>query len=90
VKVVIGLLADGPRVRLDEDGTLLVGRGAWVSLEGYPPTTNTVKQVVRLPPENTLDENGLYRMLSTYGIRRPFPVPDADTWAETKEREEEQ
>ena len=32
VLVVIGLLADGPRVRLHEDGTLLVGRGAWMSL----------------------------------------------------------
>ena len=90
VLVVIGLLADGPRVRLHEDGTLLVGRGAWMSLEGYPATSNTAKQVVRLPLGNTLDDNGLYRMLSTYGIRRSFPVPDADPWAQTKHREGEQ
>jgi Domain of unknown function (DUF4365) len=90
VLVVIGLLADGPRVRLHEDGTLLVGRGAWVSLEGYPPTTNTTTQVVRLPEANTLDGNGLYRMLSTYGIRRPLPVPNEDLWTETNEREGEQ
>lgn len=89
VLVVIGLLADGPRVRLREDGTLLVGHGAWVSLEGYPPTPNTTTRVVRLPEANTLDEDGLYRMLSTYGIRRPLPVPDEDLWTETKEREGE-
>jgi hypothetical protein len=88
VLVVIGLLADGPRVKLHEEGTLLLGRGAWVSLEGFPSTTNTSSQVVRLPAENTLDENGLYRMLSTYGIRRSFPVPNADPWAETKEGEQ--
>jgi Domain of unknown function (DUF4365) len=90
VLVVIGLMADGPRVRLHEDGTLLVGHGAWASLEGHPPTPNTTTQVVRLPAANTLDENGLYRMLSTYGIRRPFPVPDEDPWTETQEREGEQ
>jgi hypothetical protein len=90
VLVVIGLLADGPRVKLHEDGTLLIGRGAWVSLEGCSPTANTATQVVRLPPENTLNGNGLHRMLATYGIRRSFPVPNADPWTETKEREGEQ
>jgi Domain of unknown function (DUF4365) len=88
VLVVIGLLADGPRVNLHEEGTLLAGRGGWVSLEGFPPTTNTSSRVVRLPSENTLDENGLHRMLSTYGIRSSFPVPDVDPWAETKEGEQ--
>ena len=90
VLVVIGLLADGPKVRLHEDGTLLLGHGAWVSLEGHPPTANATTQVVRLPAANTLDENGLYRMLSTYGIRRPLPVPDEDLWLDSKEREGEQ
>jgi hypothetical protein len=88
--VVIGLLGDGPRVRLHDDGTLLLGHGAWVSLEGHPPTTNATTQVVRLPAANALDENGLYRMLSTYGIRRSLPVPDEDLWLDAKEREGEQ
>jgi hypothetical protein len=88
--VVIGLLGDGSRVRLHDDGTLLLGHGAWVSLEGHPPTTNATTQVVRLPAANALDENGLYRMLSTYGIRRSLPVPDEDLWLDAKEREGEQ
>jgi hypothetical protein len=88
VLVVIGLVREGPRVRLHEDGTLLVGRGAWVSLEGYPPTENTTSQVIRLAVANTLDEPGLYRMLRTYGVRRSSPVPDIDTWADPKRNTE--
>jgi hypothetical protein len=76
--VVIGMAADGPRVRLHPDGTLLIGRGAWVSLEGYPPTGNTATQVIRLPGQNTLDEAGLHRMLGTYGVRSTPRVADVD------------
>ena len=87
VLAVIGLSADGERVRLREDGTLLVGRGAWVSLEGAPSSTNTTTQVVRLPVTNTLDGPGLERMLSTYGVRRSTPVPEVDVWAVTESTE---
>ena len=73
---------------MHEDGTLLVGLGAWVSLEGYPETTNKASQVVKVPAGNTLDESGLRRMLGTYGVRRTFPVPDDDPW-EVAKRETE-
>lgn len=61
-----------------------MGRGAWMSLEGHPETTNKTSQVVRLPAENTLDEPGLHRMLGTYGVRRTFSVPDEDPWEVAK------
>lgn len=88
VLAVIGLPRDESRVRLHDDGTLLLGRGAWVSLEGFPSSGNTTSQVIRLPAENTLDEPGLEKMLRACGVRRTVQVPDRDTWAET-ERETE-
>jgi hypothetical protein len=84
VLVVIGLIADGPKIKLHQEGTLLVGRGAWVSLEGHPPTSNRTSQVVRLPAQNTLDEPGLHRMLGTYGVRTSSQVADYDPWADPK------
>jgi hypothetical protein len=36
-----------------------------------------------LPAANTLDDAGLKRMLTTYGVTRPTPVPDVDPWAAT-------
>jgi hypothetical protein len=84
VLAVIGLVKDSARVRLHEDGTLLVGLGAWMSLEGYPETTNKASQVVRVPARNTLDEPGLRKMLGTYGVRRTFPAPDDDPWEVAK------
>jgi hypothetical protein len=83
VLVVINLSADGERVRDQADGTLLVGRGAWVSLEGRPASTNKETQVVHLPKINTLDKNGLLRMLRTCGVRKSTPVPDIDPWGGT-------
>jgi Domain of unknown function (DUF4365) len=80
VLVVIGLPKDGERVILRADGTLLAGRGAWVSLEGQPASGNTDTQVVRLPVANTLDRSGLERMLKTYGVRSSTPVPDVEAW----------
>lgn len=71
---------DSERVRLTPAGTLLVGRGAWVSLEGRPPTPNVSTVSVRLPADNTLDPAGLHRMLQTCGIRTSTPVPDVDPW----------
>lgn len=88
VLAVIGLSGDGSRVRLHPDGTLLVGCGAWVSLEDYPASSNTTSQVIRLPASNTLDGPGLHQMLTTYGVSRSTPVPDVDPWA-TSETEAE-
>jgi hypothetical protein len=81
VLVVIGLSEFGEKVRLHEDGTLLVGQGAWVSLEGAPSSSNSVSQVVTLPVSNTIDGPGLHRMLETHGVRTSTPVPDIDVWA---------
>ncbi|GLX98923.1 DUF4365 domain-containing protein [Herbidospora sp. NBRC 101105] len=78
--VVIGLSRDGEHVRLCDDGTLLIGSGAWVSLEGAPAVSNESTCVVRLPAKNTLDPEGLYRMLSIHGARRSTPVPVVDPW----------
>ncbi len=91
ILVVIGLEADGPRVRLQDDGTLLVGHGAWVSLEGMPKSENTTKQVVKLPVTNTIDHAGLERMLKEYGVRSTAPVPTIDLWRDSSMsgREEE-
>jgi hypothetical protein len=58
----------------------MVGRGAWVSLEGHPATTNTSSRSVRLPVTNTIDRLGLERMLATYGVRSSTPVPEVDAW----------
>ncbi len=80
VLVVFGLPRDGERIRLLEDGTLLLGCGAWVSLEGQPATTNRSSRVVRLPITNTIDRPGLERMLATYGVRTSTPVPKVDAW----------
>ena len=83
VLAVIGVPEEGENVRLHADGTLLCGRGAWVSLEGEEPSINTKSQVVHLPAENTLDRPGLYNMLSSYGIRRSTPVPSINAWEQT-------
>lgn len=80
ILVVFRLPRRGEKVRLLKSGTLLVGRGAWVSLEGHPETTNTSSQVVRLPVANTLDRPGLERMLATYGVRTSTPVSQVDAW----------
>ncbi|WP_084262909.1 DUF4365 domain-containing protein [Actinomadura formosensis] len=80
VLAVIGVPGEGENVRLQEEGTLLCGRGAWVSLEGMSPSSNRTSQVVHLPAVNTLDRSGLHRMLKTHGIRRSTPVPAIDVW----------
>jgi hypothetical protein len=83
VLAVIGLKRDGERVLLRQEGTLLVGRGAWVSLEGLPASKNRISQVVKLPVTNTLDCRGLELMLTTYGVRSSTPVPEIDVWGES-------
>jgi Domain of unknown function (DUF4365) len=80
VLAVIGLSGDGENIRLHPDGTLLIGRGAWVSLEGLPASANTTSQVVPLPSANTLDRPGLERMLQAHGVRSSTPVPEGDVW----------
>lgn len=81
VLVVVEVSADGERVQLREDGTLLVGEARWVSLEGAQATSNTDSQIVELPPSNTVDSDGLHRMIMSYGVRRSTPVPDEDPWS---------
>jgi hypothetical protein len=71
------------RLRLTEDGTLLIGRGAWVSLEGEPASANSSYQSVTLPATNTIDASGLGLMLKTFGTRRSTQVPTVDPWRST-------
>lgn len=80
ILAVFRLPKKGERVRLLRSGTLLVGSGAWASLEGSPGTTNTDSKVVRLPVSNTIDRPGLERMLATYGVRSSTPVPEVNAW----------
>jgi hypothetical protein len=80
ILVVFRLPKKGEKVRLLRSGTLLVGSGAWVSLEGLPATANTASRVVQLPVSNTVDRLGLERMLATYGVRSSTPVPEVDAW----------
>jgi len=80
VLAVFRLPKRGEKVRLLKSGTLLVGSGAWVSLEGQPATSNTASRSVRLPVANTIDRLGLEHMLATYGVRSSSPVPDVDAW----------
>jgi hypothetical protein len=80
ILAVIWVDDPGKRVRLHDEGTLLVGAGAWVSLEGLPASSNEATQVVRLPVGNTLDGPGLEKMLVTYGVRGTSIVPEFDPW----------
>lgn len=80
VLAVFRLPRNGERVRLLKSGTLLAGRGAWVSLEGQPETANASSCTVRLPLANAIDRPGLERMLATYGVRSSTPVPELDPW----------
>jgi hypothetical protein len=80
ILAVIGVSADGETLRLEEDGTLLVGKAAWVSLEGQPASPNDAQQVVYLPKTNTLDEPGLRTMLTDYGVSRSTQVPEPNIW----------
>jgi Domain of unknown function (DUF4365) len=80
VLAVIWLERDGDRIRLQGDGTLLVGRSAWVSLEDKDATSNTSSVTIRVPLANTIDQPGLLRMLELYGVPRSSQVPDVDWW----------
>jgi hypothetical protein len=83
VLVVICLSEDGERVRIEDEGTVMVGRGAWVSLEGEAETQNAQSVAVHLPASNTLDCEGLQEMLRLYGVRSSTPVPTFDPWDES-------
>jgi hypothetical protein len=80
ILVVFRLPRNGEKVRLRKDGTLLVGCGAWTSLEGAPATSNKSTQVIRLPIANSIDRPGLERMLATYGARLSSPVSNVEAW----------
>ena len=89
ILMVIGLEEDGSRIRLQDNGTLLIGQGAWVSLEGMPETENTSEKVVKLPVANTIDEAGLEHMLAEYGVRSSARVPSVDLWTNESNSGEE-
>ena len=80
ILAVFRLPKRGEKIRLVRSGTLFVGSGAWVSLEGLPATANTGSRVVRLPLSNTIDRPGLERMLATYGVRSSTPVSEVNAW----------
>lgn len=80
VLAVIGIPGEGENVRLHSEGTLLCGRGSWISLEGMDPSKNKTSQAIHLPAANTLDRSGLRRLLQTHGIRRSTPVPSINVW----------
>lgn len=82
ILVVIVVSGVGDKVSLVQDGTLLHGKGLWVSLEGQPPTGNTESVTVLLPSGNTLNEAGLRTMLVTYGTHRSTPVEEYQEWPE--------
>jgi hypothetical protein len=81
VLIVFGVAPEGQRVRLEQDGTLLVGRGLWVSLVGSATTLNTASVAVRLPVANTVDGPGLLRMLREHGGPQSSPVGEVPEWA---------
>ncbi len=85
ILVVIGLSDQDGRFRVHGIGTTLLGRGAWVSLEGMPNTTNSSKLRVKLPAVNALDADGLRTMLRTFGVRNSTPVPSIHPWGEVEE-----
>jgi hypothetical protein len=82
VLAVFRVPGEGEKIQVTPSCTLLHGCGAWVCLEGHPATTNTKRQVVRLPKCNTIDRSGLDRMLEIYGARASTPVAQADPWGQ--------
>lgn len=87
VLVVVSVPAEATkRVRHTDEGMLLLGKGLWTSLEGNKPSVNKTTQVIKLPIMNTLDTDGLFRMLETYGVNRSTPVPERDFWQMEKQQ----
>lgn len=80
ILAVIGLSEDGETLRIEPDGTLLLGRTSWVSLEDDEASENSETQVVRLPKEHVLDPHGFEKMLTEYGVPRSSKVPTIDEW----------
>lgn len=81
--VVIELDDEKEWVAYPVDGTLLRGRGAWLSLEGHQETVNTTTVRVRIPAENSLDGDGLMKLLAGTGYRRSTPVAATDEWRDS-------
>jgi hypothetical protein len=69
--------------RVTHEGTLLLGKGLWVSLEGLPESANTSTVAVTLPISNTLDRVGLERMIAAYGIRMTTNTAEPNVWGES-------
>jgi uncharacterized protein DUF4365 len=83
VLLVVNVPEDESWAHQDERGLVLHGRAVWASLEDLPESFNKETQVVYLPKANSLDEEGLVRMLKTYGVTRSTPVPDVNTWEDS-------
>ena len=80
VLMVVVLPREADRVRIEPEGTLLVGLSAWVSLEGEPETRNVATITVRVPLANRVDPSGLVDMLTRYGTPSSTRVPSVDPW----------
>ncbi len=80
VLAVVWLSTEGSRIRLEADGTLMVGHAAWMSLEDLPESSNATSVSVGIPLANKVDEPGLRRMLGEFGVPRSTDVPDVKVW----------
>jgi len=70
--------------RLEEEpGTILLGRGLWTSLEAMPDTTNQATESIRIPVTNTVDRDGLRRMMEELGTPKSSVVPTISGWEGT-------
>lgn len=76
--VVIQLDDESDWVDVQQDVTRLKGKGGWLNLFGAPATENTDTVRIRIPSANTLDEEGLMRMIREVGRRRSTPPPSQD------------
>ena len=80
--VVVKVSDLNSKIVVEPAATRLLGRAHWVSLEGEPETRNTTTVAVTLPGANRVDQDGLLRMLKTYGARSSSIVPDVTGWEE--------
>ncbi len=81
--VVVKVSDDGDRVRLLDDGTLMVGAAGWVSLMGQTPTKNSSSVAVHIPLSNRqFDAKGVRAMVVQCGARTSTEVPSVEQWEE--------
>jgi hypothetical protein len=80
VLVVVWLDEADRWMEVATEASTLLGRGAWVDLEGAPDSENTTSVSVHLPVVNTLDCAGLRQLMTTCGVRQSSKVPETDVW----------